>query len=90
MHLALTCLCRRHVTNLTTSLQMPLTSVFTFDRVRDELKCGSEVLKLAEQMMSLFNLSLPHFPVLESKRVRIIYSGNTKPFQLNFVRREHL
>ena len=84
--------------NISIVIHMLPTATFNlaFDRERDELKCGFEVVKEAEQMMSLFDLPPPHFPariivltfqVLEPKKVHAIFSGNTKPFQANFVQR---
>ena len=83
------------------SIVIHMLSNATFNLVlhqgHDELQCGFEILKEDEQMMSLFELPPPHFPsrivvltfeLLGPKKAHAVFSGNTKPFQMNFVRRE--
>ena len=67
-----------------------------FDIDEDELKCEIEVVKEKSAMMSVFDLPPPHFPprivvltfeLVNPDKVHLIFSGNTKPFQANFVKR---
>ena len=67
-----------------------------FDADEDELKCEFEIMKETSAFMSVFDLPPPHFParivvltfeVVSSDKVHLIFSGNTKPFQANFVER---
>ena len=60
------------------------------------MKCEIEVVKETSAMMSVFDLPPPHLParivvltfeLVKPDKVHLIFSGNTKPFQANFVRR---
>lgn len=67
-----------------------------FDPAEDELKCSFEVVKEDQALMSLFDLPPPVFPgrivimtfeLLSPGKAHVVFSGNTKPFQTNFIKR---
>ena len=83
------------------SIVIHMQSNATFDLVlhqeKDELQCAFEILEEDVMTTSPFELPPPHFPsrivvltfeLLGPKKAHAVFSGNTKPFQMNFVRRE--
>ena len=78
-------------------IHMPTSTTLelSFDPQEDELKCKFEVVREQEPKMSVFDLPPPIFParivvltfeVLRYEKVHVIFAGNTRPFQANFVR----
>ena len=66
------------------------------DPKEDELKCNFQIVQEDKAFMSLFDLPPPVFPariiiatfeLLSPGKSHVVFSGNTKPFQNNFVNR---
>ena len=80
-------------------VHMQKTSPFklTLDKKEDGLKCKIDVVEDEDETtMSVFDLPPPTFParivvltfeIVSATKVHCIFSGNTKPFQNNFVKR---
>ena len=72
------------------------TLALEFDPEEDELQCSFKIVKEDHAFMSVFDLPPPVFParivvvtfeLLSPAKAHVVFSGNTKPFQRNFIQR---